>query len=333
MPAKMPMKTHAFRVHETGGPDVMKWEEVDLPKPKKGQVLIRHTAIGFNMVETYFRKGLYPPRDPMPMGAGLEAAGVIEAVGPGVEGFKPGNRVVYAGGPLGAYAEARVIDAVHLSKIPAWLDDETAAAALSKGRTVQYLFNRTHKLKRGDTILFHAAAGGVGLIACQWAKAVGATLIGTAGTDEKCRLAKRYGAKHVINYRKQDFVSEVMRFTKNKGVDVVYDSVGKDTWNGSIKCVRRLGLVVSFGSASGPPPPLDIAADGVKTSAYFTRATTVNYMTSPEIERASTRHLFRMMKSGAVKVKIGHTYRLRDAVQVHKDAEARKTTGAVVMIP
>ena len=241
--------------------------------------------------------------------------------------------MIPAGGVPGTYAEWRLVPAAKLIKMPDWIDDETAASTFAKGRTVEYLFNRTHKLKKGESILFHAAAGGVGLIACQWAKAVGATLIGTAGTDAKCRLAKKYGAAHVINYSKKDFADEVLRLTKGEGVDVVYDSVGQTTWKRSLDSVKRLGLVVSFGSASGTPPPFDFAADGLKKSAFVTRATTVNYMTSEEIERKSSNAVLRMMKSGAVTIPIGHRYRLRDAVQVHRDAEGRKTTGAVVMIP
>ena len=327
------MKTHAFRVHKPGPPAAMKWEEVELPKPKAGQVIVRHTAVGFNMVDTYLRSGVYPPRGPMPMGIGNEGAGVVEAVGRGVTRVKAGDRVAYATGMPDSYSEARLIEAHHLTKLPGWIDDETAAAMLLKGRTVEYLFNRTHKLRKGDVILFHAAAGGVGLIACQWAKAVGATLIGTAGTDAKCRLAKRHGAAHVINYAKKDFVKEVMRLTKGEGVDVVYDSVGKTTWAGSIECTKLLGLAVSFGNASGPPPLLDLLKEGQAKSPFIHRAITLNYMTSPELADASARSVIRMIKSGKVRITIDHRYKLREAPKVHRDAAARKTTGQVIMLP
>lgn len=327
------MKTHAFRIYQHGNPSVMFWEEVDLPKPGRGEVLIRHTAIGFNMIDTYMRSGLYHGVS-LPSGLGVEGAGVIEAVGPGVKDFKVGNRVAYSGGSApGSYAEARVCGTGGLVKLPGWLDERTAAAALAKGCTVEYLFNRTHKLKKGDTILFQAAAGGVGLIACQWAKAVGATVIGTVSTDEKAALAKRHGCRHPINVKKQDLVAEVMRITKGKGVDVVYDSIGLDLWNASLECVRPLGLVVSFGSASGPPPPFDVQNDGIRKSIYVTRATTANYMTSDAIVKASSQALFRMMKSGAVKIRVGQTYALEDAPDAHRDAEGRRTAGSSLLIP
>lgn len=327
------MKTHAFRFYEHGGPEVLKWEAVDLPDPGPGEVLIRHTAVGFNFVDTYMQSGLSHPT-PLPSGIGVEGAGVIEAVGPRVTGFTTGDRVAYSGGaPPGSYAEARVRSTTGLVKLPDWLDDRSAAAAMSKGRTVEYLFNRTHKLKKGDTILFQAAAGGVGLIACQWARAVGATVIGTVSTEEKARLAKRHGCKYPIIPGKQDLVAEVMRITKGEGVDVVYDSIGKDLWQTSLDSVKRLGLVVSFGSASGPPPPFDVHREGIKKSIFVTRATTVNYMTSDAIMRASSRSLFRMMKSGAVKIRIGQSYKLKDAPKAQRDALARRTTGSTVLIP
>ncbi|NQV55024.1 MAG: quinone oxidoreductase [Rhodospirillales bacterium] len=328
------MKTHAIRIYKTGAPSVMKWEEVQLPKLGPGDVLLRHTAIGFNMVETYFRSGLYPLPS-LPAGLGVEAAGVIEAVGPDVEDLKPGHRVTYAGGIAhGAYAEARVLPEKTLMRLPSFIDDRTAAAAMSKGCTVQYLFNRTHKLKKGDVIVFHAAAGGVGLIACQWARHVGATIIGTVSTKEKAALAKRHGCTYPVVVKKpQDLTDVVMRVTKGQGADVIYDSIGKDLWQSTLDSVKKLGLVASFGSASGTPPPLDLARQGGLTSAYFTRATTNNYMTSREIREASARHLFRMIKSGAVKIRIGQTYALKDAAQAHRDAAARKTTGSTLLIP
>lgn len=329
------MKTHAIRIHNIGDPSVLKWEEVDLPDPGRGEVLVKHTAIGFNFIDTYYRSGLYSLRsDTVPCGLGIEAVGTVEAVGPGVKNLKVGQRVGYAGGArLGSYAEARIVSAADMIKLPSWLDDKTAAAVLSKGMSVEYLFTRTHKLKKGETILFHAAAGGVGLIACQWAKALGVTVIGTVSTDAKAKLAKRYGCKYPIVTSNQDLVTEVMRLTKGKGVDVVYDSVGKDTWDASMECVRKLGLVVSFGSASGMPKPYDIGRDGLKKSAFITRATTPNYMTSREIKAASARALFRMIRKVPIKVLIGQTYPLRDAAKVHIDAEARRTTGSTVLLP
>ncbi len=327
------MKIHAFRIHRTGGPSVLKWEEYDLPKPKRGEALVRHTAIGFNYVETYLRSGVYPLPS-LPCGIGVEAAGVVEAVGPGVTGVKPGQRVAYAGGSRpGSYAEACIQNAGALIRLPSWLDDKVAAAVLSKGMTVEYLFNRTHKLRKGETILFYAAAGGVGLIACQWAKALGATVIGTVGTEEKARLAKRHGCKYPIVTGKQDLVAEVKRITKGEGVDVVYDSVGKDSWDDSMECVRRLGLMVSFGSASGKPEPYDIGTKGLEKSAFITRATTVNYMTSDAIRQASARALFRMIRKAPIKIRINQTYALKDAPQAHRDAEARITTGSTVLLP
>ncbi len=321
------MKTHAFKIYKTGAPSVMKWEEVTLGKPGRGEVLLRQTAVGFNMVETYFRSGLYPLPG-LPSGIGIEAAGVIEAVGPGVKGLKAGDRVCYAGGrPMGAYAEA-------LIKLPSHVDERTAAAAISKGTTVQFLFNEAHKLKKGETIIFHAAAGGVGLIACQWARAVGATVIGAVSTEEKARLAKRHGCKHPIVVKKpQDLTDAAMRITKGVGVDVVYDSIGKDLWQSSLDSVRRRGLVVNFGSASGTPPLLDLAFEGGRKSAYFMRAAGGNFLTGPDVRRAAARHLFRMIKSGAVKIRVGQSYPLKQAAKAHRDAAARKSTGSTLLIP
>lgn len=330
------MKTHAFRIDAPGGPEAMKWVELDLPAPGKGQVLIRHTAVGLNFVDTYLRRGTHHTAE-FPSGLGVEGVGRVEAVGRGVRGFRPGDRVAYSSGDVAdSYSEARLRGTRGLVKLPAWLDDRAAAAAFSKGRTVQYLFNRTHRLRKGETILLHAAAGGVGLIACQWAKAVGATVIGAVSTPAKAALARKYGCRHpivVTPATKQDLVDAVMRITKGKGVDVVYDSIGKDLWDTSLACVRRLGLLVAFGFSSGPPPPFDVAGEGSKKSIYVTRATTVNYMTSDAEEQASARALFAMMKTGAVKVRVDQTYALKDAPQAHRDLEARKTTGQTVLLP
>lgn len=316
----------------------MQWEAVDLPAPKRGEVLLRHTAVALNFIDIYHRSGLYPV-GMLPSGLGVEAVGVVEAVGPGVRDFKVGHRVGYMGGErsgkysLGAYAEARIQSAEYLFRLPAWLDDQTAAAVVSKGRTVEYLFNRTHKLKQGETIVFHSVAGGVGVIACQWARAVGATVIGTVGTEEKAKLARRFGCHHVVVTGKQDLVKEVMRITRNKGVDVVYDSVGKDLWDSSLECVRRLGLVVSFGSASGIPRPFDLGKDGIKKSIFVTRATSANYMSSPEIKAASTRALLRMMRQAPIRPWIGQTYPLKEVARAHRDAEARRTMGSTLLLP
>jgi NADPH2:quinone reductase len=328
------MKTHAFIVREHGGPEVLRWEEVDLGEPGRGEVLIRNTAVGLNFADIYLRDG--GPSHPvkLPTGLGLEAAGVIEKLGAGVKNFKLGDRVAYAGGAKpGSYAEAVLRSTDGLIKLPTWLDDKTAAAALTKGGTVEYLFNRTHKLKKGETILFTAVAGGVGLIAAQWAKAIGARLIGTVGSDEKAALARRHGARELIVTSRQNTAEEVMRLTNGQGVDVVYDSVGKDSWEDSLKSVRRRGLVVCFGASSGPPRPYDLLVDGLKGSPYIHRATSVNYMTSDEERQKAARHLFRMMKSGAVKIRINQTYKLREAPQAQADMQARKTTGSTVLLP
>jgi NADPH2:quinone reductase len=328
------MKIHAFIIHKHGGPEVLSWEEVDLADPAAGEVLIRNTAVGLNFADIYLRDG--GPSHPvkLPTGIGIEGVGVIGKVGRGVKAFKPGQRVGYAGGAKpGSYSEAVLKSAQQLVRLPTWLDDKTAAAALTKGMTVQYLFNRTHKLKKGDTVLFTAVAGGVGLIAVQWAKAVGARLIGTVGSDEKAALARRHGAKELIVTSRQNTAEEVMRLTNGRGVDVVYDSVGRDSWEDSLKSVKRLGLVVCFGAASGPPRPYDLLVDGLKGSPYIHRATTVNYMTDDEIRQKSARHLFRMLKSGAVKVRVGQTYPLRDAAKAQADMAARRTTASTVLLP
>jgi len=328
------MKTHAIRIHQTGDPSVMTWEEIDIGELGPDEILLRHTAIGFNMIDTYHRSGLYPT-PPKPCGLGGEAAGVVEAVGRKVRNFKPGDHAAYGGSAigLGAYAETRIVKTDWLTRLPRWMDDRIAAAILTKGRTVEYLFNRTHKLKKGETVLFHAAAGGVGLLAGQWARAVGAIAIGVVGSPEKAKIAKRNGYKHVIVASEADVAKEVMRITRDRGVDVVYDSVGKDTWQASLDSVRKLGLVVSFGSASGDPPPYNVSLDGRKNSAFIHRATMPNYMTTPEIAAASARRVFAMIKKGAIKARIDDSYRLRDVIRLHRDAEARKTTGQVVILP
>ena len=325
------MKIGAIRIHKHGPTSVLKWEKIEASDPGPNQVLVRHTAVGFNFADTYYRKGLYKVPD-FPATIGIEAAGIIEATGKRVKNFKIRDRVVFGGG-LGTYAEASVRNTDELVKVPRWMDDRVAAAALTKGCTVQYLFNQTHKLKKGETILFHAAAGGVGLIASQWAKSVGAKMIGTASTPEKARLALRNGCKHAIDTSNQDIAKEVMRLTNGQGVDVVFDSVGHDQWTASLASVRRYGLIILFGSASGKAPPLDLWEDGAKTASYFIRAKAANYLYDANSRRKSARHLFRKIRSGEIKIKIGQTYPLKDARRAHRDAEARRTVGSTILVP
>ncbi len=325
------MQVKAVQFDKPGGPSVMKWRDVELGRPRKGEALVRHTAIGLNYIDTYHRSGLYPL--PLPSGVGLEACGVVEAVGAGVDWVKPGDRVAYAGGPPGAYAEARVMPAHVLVKVPAGISDEQAASMMLKGMTTEYLIRRTYRVKKGETVLFHAAAGGVGLIAGQWLKALGVTAIGTAGSKAKCALAKRNGYAHVIDYSKKDFVKEVARLTKKQGVPVVYDSVGKSTWEGSLACLAPRGLMVSFGNASGavdPVPPGSLAAAG---SIYLTRPTLMTYTAQRKDLEASARALFQVVRKGDVAIHVNQTYALKDAKQAHKDLESRKTTGSTVLLP
>lgn len=321
----------AIRIHETGGPDVMKLEDVDLPDPGPGQARVKHTAIGLNYIDTYHRSGLYPV--PLPSGIGLEAAGIVEAVGEGVDNVKPGDRVAYGSGPLGAYSEAQNCFAAGLIKLPDTVKDNEAAALMMKGLTVRYLFKETYKVRKGDTVLFHAAAGGVGLVACQWAKDLGVTLIGTAGSNEKCALAKSHGAAHVINYSTENVVERVKEITGGRKVPVVYDGVGKDTFDMSLDCLQPRGLLASFGNASGPVTGVDLGVLAAKGSLYVTRPTMVHYMMTPEEVEAATADLFDVVGRGAVKVDINQRYALADAAQAHRDLEARKTTGATIIEP
>lgn len=309
----------------------MKWEEVKLGKPKKGQALIRHTAIGLNYVDTYQRSGMYPM--PMPSGLGMEAAGVVEAVGAGVKHVKPGDRVAYGSGAPGAYSEARNMDAAVLVKIPRGISDEAAAAMMLKGMTVEYLIRRTYPAKKGQTVLFHAAAGGVGLIAGQWLNALGVRAIGTAGSPAKVKLAKAHGYAEVIDYTKKDFAKEVARLTKNEGVPVVYDSIGKSTWDGSLDCLQPRGYMVSFGNASGPVNSFAPGILGAKGSLYLTRPSLGAYTANRKELEACSKALFAMVVSGKVKIEINQTYALKDVKQAHKDLESRKTTGSTVLIP
>jgi NADPH2:quinone reductase len=320
---------HAIRFEKPGGPEVLQWQEVPLGKPGQGQVRLRHTAVGLNYIDTYHRSGLYPL--PMPSGLGSEGAGVIEEVGPGVSGLKAGDRVAYAGGPIGAYAEARVMPADRLVPVPAGISDSQAAAMMLKGMTAWYLVRRTHVVKRGETILIHAAAGGVGLIVCQWAKHLGATVIGTVGDEEKAALARKHGCDHPILYRHEDFVARVSELTGGKKVPVVYDSVGKDTFYKSLDCLAPLGLLASFGQSSGSVGPVDIGILAGKGSLFLTRPTLNTYTASREDLLTAARELFEVVEKGHVKIAVNQTYPLREAARAHRDLQDRKTTGQTVL--
>ena len=323
--------TKAIRFHECGGPEVLRLEEVVLGDLGPGEVRVRQMACGINFLDTYQRSGLY--KVPLPSGAGNEGAGVVEAVGPGVMHLKPGDRVAYAGGPVGAYAEVRNLPADRLCLLPEGISFEQGSAMMLKGMTVQYLIRRTYRVEPGDTVLFHAASGGVGLIACQWLKALGATVIGTAGSEEKCELARRNGADHCINYRTEHFVERVKAITNGAGVPVVYDSVGKDTFLGSIQCLRPFGLMVSFGNASGPVPPFEPSLLAQNGSLYFTRPTLFTHIAKRVDLEAISKDLFDSVLSGKVKIAVGQRYALGDAAQAHRDLEGRKTTGSSILIP
>lgn len=321
----------AIRFHETGGPEVLRSETIELPPPAPDEARIRHHAIGLNFIDIYQRNGLY--KVSLPAIAGNEGAGVVEAVGDGVGWLKRGDRVAYGGGPMGAYCMERNIAAGRLCKLPDTISFEQAAAMMLKGMTVQYLIRRAHAVQPGDTVLFHAAAGGVGLIACQWLKALGARVIGTAGSDEKCALAIAHGAETCINYRTENFVERVRELTDGKGVRVVYDSVGKDTFSGSLDCLQPLGLMVSFGNASGPVPPFEIGQLANKGSLFLTRPTLGSYTAQRADLEATANDLFDAVASGKVHIDIGHRYPLTDAAQAHRDMEARITMGAGILLP
>src|ERR1700761_965746 len=321
--------THAIRFHKTGGPEVLVWEEVQIGKPGPGEARTRHTAVGLNFVDIYNRAGVYPSQ--LPSGLGGEAAGVVEEVGPGVTDLKPGDRVAYSGGPIGAYAEERVVPADRLVPLPAGITDQQAAAMMLKGMTAWYLIRRTHPVKPGETILIHAAAGGVGLIVCQWAKHLGATVIGTVGDDEKAALVKRNGCDYPIVYRREDFVARVNEITAGKKLPVVHDSVGKDTFYKSLDCLAPLGLMVSFGQSSGAVGPVDIGILAAKGSLFLTRPTLNTYTASREDLLTAARELFSVVESGAVKITVNQTYPLREAARAHRDLEGRKTTGQTVL--
>ena len=325
------IKSHAIRFHQTGGPEVLRWEEIDLPELQANEARVRHHAVGLNFIDIYHRTGLYPA--PLPAGIGIEGAGVVEAVGSAVSEFKPGDRVAYAGGPLGAYSEMRNIPADRLVKLPAAIDFKTAAAMMLQGMTAQYLLRRTYRVQPGDPILIHAAAGGVGLILCQWAKALGATVIGTVGSDAKAALAKAHGCDHAIVYTRENFTERVKEITGGAGVPVVYDSIGKDTFMGSLDCLRPLGMMVSFGSASGPVPPFDLNILAPKGSLFVTRPTIVTYIAKRADLLQTANDLFEIVSSGKVKIEVNQTYALKDAAAAQIDLAARKTTGSTVLLP
>jgi len=320
----------AIRFDQVGGPEVLKFVDVELPAPPPGQVRVRHTAIGVNFIDTYHRSGLY--KLPLPSGLGSEAAGIVDALGSGVTALKIGDRVAYAGA-LGAYSEANNVSADKLVKLPAEVSDETAAAAMLKGMTAQYLLMRTYTVNPGETILFHSAAGGVGLIACQWAKHLGATVIGTVGHEDKRALAKANGCDHVLNTRNTDWEKQVREITKGEGVPVVYDSVGKDTWSGSLDCLAVRGMMVSFGNSSGAVPAFEPGILSAKGSLYVTRPTLASYTRNAIELQETADDLFAVIASGAVKIQINQRFKLADAAKAHEALHSRQTTGATILNP
>jgi NADPH2:quinone reductase len=321
----------AIRIRQHGGPEVMQWETVEVCPPGPGEARLRHTAVGLNFIDTYHRSGLYPQKLPCILGS--EAAGVIQQLGAGVEDFAVGDRVAYAGSAPGAYAEERLMSAARLVKLPRDISDRDAAALMLKGMTAHYLLQRTFPVKRGDTLLVHAAAGGVGSVLVPWARHLGATVIGTAGSADKVRRALESGCHHAIDYRAQDFVAETRRLTGGRGVDVVYDAVGRDTFLKSLDCLRPLGMLVTFGNASGPPPPIEPLVLSQKGSLFLTRPTLAHYTAQREDLLRAADALFEAMRSGVVKAQIGQTYPLAQAAQAHRDLEGRKTTGSTLLLP
>ena len=323
--------THAIRFHKTGGPEVLQWEEVQVGDPGPGEARIKHHAVGLNFIDIYFRTGLYPV--PLPSGLGSEGAGVVEAVGAGVTHVKAGDRVAYAGGPQGAYAEARVLPAEKLVKLPDSISFDQGAAMMLQGMTVQYLIKKSYPVKAGDTVLWHAAAGGVGLIACQWLKALGVTVIGTVSSDEKAALAKAHGCAHTIDYTKEDFPKRVLEITGGKKLPVVFDSIGKDTWEKSLDCILPLGYMISFGNASGAVPPVALTILSAKGSLYVQRPTMMTYTaTRPLLEEAAN-DLFAAVTSGKVKIEVNQRFALKDAGDAQIALAGRKTTGSTVLMP
>jgi len=325
------MASKAIRFHQTGGPEVLRLETLEVPDPAAGEARVRHEAIGLNYIDTYHRSGLYPV--PLPSGIGLEGAGVVEAVGAGVSGLSVGDRVAYAGGPLGAYAESRNIPADRLLKLPDGIAAETGAAMMLQGLTAQYLLRRTYRVQPGDTILIHAAAGGVGLIVCQWAKALGATVIGTVGSEEKAALARAHGCDHPINYRNEKFAERVREITGGKGVPVVYDSIGKDTFMDSLACLRPLGMMVLFGAASGPVPPVDLGVLAKMGSLFVTRPTLFTYTAARADLETMGAELFDVVSTGKVRIEVNQRFPLSEAAAAHEALESRRTTGSTILSP
>lgn len=326
------MQTKAIRIHEYGGPEQMRWESVELPEPGLGEVRVRHHAVGLNYIDVYHRTGLYPT-PPLPCTLGMEAAGVVEAVGHEVTDFAPGDRVAYATPPLGAYAEARNIAAGRLARLPDGIDFEQGAAMMLQGMTAEYLLRRTFPVQAGQTVLFHAAAGGVGLIFCQWAKHLGATVIGAVGSPEKAGIARAHGCDHTILYREEDVVAKVKELTDGHGVPVVYDGVGKATWEMSLDCLAPRGMMVSFGNASGKVPPFDVGTLSARGSLYVTRPTMVTYTADTGEMRASAAALFELVLAGVIRIEINQRWALADAPAAHRALEARQTTGSTILLP
>jgi len=324
--------THAIRVHEPGGTDQMHWEPIEVPEPGPGEALVRHTAVGLNYIDVYHRTGLYPVED-RPFGLGVEGAGVVEAVADDVTRVAVGERVAYAALPPGSYAHKRVIAADRLVSLPDGIDDNMAAAMMLQGMTVQYLLRRTYRVKYGDTVLIHAAAGGVGLIACQWAKYLGATVIGTVGTDDKARLAASHGCDHPIVYTRESFLERVREITGGAGVNAVYDSVGRDTFMQSLDSLARLGTMVLFGQSSGPVEPMDLGLLAAKGSLFITRPTLFHYTATVQELDATAAELLDVVDKGAVTIEVNQTYPLSEAARAHDDLEARRTTGSTVLLP
>lgn len=325
--------SHAIRFHQTGGPEVLRWEEVEVPPPAAGELRLRQHAVGLNYIDTYHRSGLYPVAGGLPSGIGLEGAGVVEAIGDGVTGFAVGDRVAYAHGPLGAYAEVRNLPADRAVKLPDALSFEQGAAMMLQGLTAQYLLRRTHRVQAGETILVHAAAGGVGSILVQWGKALGATVIGTVGSDEKAERVKALGCDHVIVYSREDFVARVKEITGGRGVRVAYDSVGRDTFLRTLDCVQRLGLVALFGNASGAVEPFDPLLLAQKGGLFLTRPILAQYIaTRAELDEMAA-DLFDAVLTGKVRIDINQRFALRDAADAHRALEGRRTTGASVLLP
>ncbi|AMR77220.1 quinone oxidoreductase family protein [Cupriavidus nantongensis] len=321
----------AIRIEQTGGPEVMQWVDVQVGDPGPGEVRVRHEAVGLNYIDVYFRTGLY--KQPLPGGLGMEGAGVVEAVGEGVRHVAVGDRVAYAGRPTGAYAQVRVMPADIVVRLPDAIPFDTAAAMMLQGLTAQYLIRDSYKVQPGDTVLLHAAAGGVGLIACQWLKALGVTVIGTVGSDEKAELARANGCAHTIVYTRESFVERVREITNGKGVPAVYDSIGKDTFQGSLDCLAPRGTMVSFGNASGPVPPFDLSVLGSKGSLRLTRPTLMTYVVHRELLEPMVADLFDAVTTGKIKVDIRQRYALSEVAQAHRDLEARKTTGSTILLP